>query len=77
MRSSLVITCSSVSFGVQDDPVMKIIWDSSEEGIKVSRNDGAKYLAVYRRVPQPGVTAAKLLEDSQPLKKRRRCDTSS
>ncbi|XP_059481122.1 tRNA (guanine-N(7)-)-methyltransferase [Neocloeon triangulifer] len=32
------------------DPVVPKLWDSSEEGQKVTRNDGPKLLAVYRRV---------------------------
>ncbi|XP_049816917.1 tRNA (guanine-N(7)-)-methyltransferase [Schistocerca nitens] len=40
---------------IKDDPVIEKLYDSSEEGQKVSRNHGEKFLAVFRRVPDPYV----------------------
>ena len=37
----------------QNDPVIPLIRDSSEEGKKVERNKGDKYLAIFRRIPDP------------------------
>ncbi|CAD5209089.1 unnamed protein product [Bursaphelenchus xylophilus] len=34
---------------LKDDPIFPFIFDSSEEGKKVTRNEGSKYHAVYRR----------------------------
>ena len=31
------------------DPVVPLVMESTEEGKKVARNNGSKYLAVYRR----------------------------
>ncbi|XP_037092268.1 tRNA (guanine-N(7)-)-methyltransferase-like [Pollicipes pollicipes] len=39
---------------LSEDPVVSQLFDSSEEGQKVTRNSGEKLLAVYRRVPDPG-----------------------
>ncbi len=33
-----------------EDPVCKCVMEKTEEGIKVARNNGDKYLAVYRRL---------------------------
>ena len=33
-----------------DDPVVPKVYDSTEEGKKVARNKGDKFLAVFRRV---------------------------
>lgn len=35
------------------DPVFALIYDSSEEGQKVTRNQGSKWAAVFRRKPNP------------------------
>jgi tRNA (guanine-N7-)-methyltransferase len=35
------------------DPVIEKLYDSSEEGQKVTRNNGNKLLAVFRRVMDP------------------------
>ena len=35
------------------DPVVPLVMQSTEEGKKVARNQGDKYLAVYRRLPDP------------------------
>ncbi|KAF0298794.1 tRNA (guanine-N(7)-)-methyltransferase [Amphibalanus amphitrite] len=35
------------------DPVVPQLYDSSEEGQKVTRNSGDKFLAVFRRIPDP------------------------
>ena len=46
---SLILIIIIVSF--QDaDPVTEKLYDSSEEGKKVTRNHGDKYLAFFRRV---------------------------
>lgn len=39
----------------KEDKVVPLLPDSSEEGQKVSRQNGVKYLAVFRRVALPGV----------------------
>ncbi|XP_049858456.1 tRNA (guanine-N(7)-)-methyltransferase isoform X1 [Schistocerca gregaria] len=41
---------------IKDDPVIEKLYDSSEEGQKVSRNHGEKFLAVFRRVPDPYIS---------------------
>lgn len=33
-----------------DDPIMTAVMERTEEGIKVTRNNGSKYPAVYRRI---------------------------
>ena len=38
---------------LQDDPVIMKLYESTEEGQKVSRNKGDKFLAVLRRVEDP------------------------
>ncbi|PIO59869.1 tRNA (guanine-N(7)-)-methyltransferase [Teladorsagia circumcincta] len=35
------------------DPVVPLLFESTEEGQKVSRNDGEKYMAVFKRKPDP------------------------
>lgn len=35
------------------DPITEKLYDSSEEGQKVTRNSGSKFLAIFRRVPDP------------------------
>lgn len=35
------------------DPVVPLLFDSTEEGQKVSRNGGEKYPAIFRRMPDP------------------------
>lgn len=37
----------------ESDPVTPFVRNSTEEGIKVERNQGEKFLAVYRRIPYP------------------------
>lgn len=34
---------------LKDDPIFPFIFDASEEGKKVTRNNGKKYHAIYRR----------------------------
>lgn len=34
---------------LKNDPIFPFVFDSSEEGQKVTRNDGDKYHAIYRR----------------------------
>lgn len=36
-----------------DDIVVQHLFDSSEEGQKVTRNNGEKFLAIFRRIPDP------------------------
>lgn len=36
------------------DPVVDQLFSSTEEGQKVTRNDGQKYMAVFRRIPDTG-----------------------
>ena len=40
-------------FKQADDKVLDHLFDSSEEGQKVSRNQGDKFLAVFQRVSGP------------------------
>lgn len=35
------------------DPIVEKLYESTEEGQKVTRNKGDKYLAVFRRVMDP------------------------
>jgi len=37
----------------EKDPAIPLIRDSSEEGKKVARNEGSKYLAIFRRIKDP------------------------
>ena len=38
---------------LEDDPVIPKLYESTEEGQKVSRNKGDKFLAVFRRIDDP------------------------
>ncbi|XP_074661039.1 tRNA (guanine-N(7)-)-methyltransferase-like [Tubulanus polymorphus] len=38
---------------LKDDPIVPKLYDSTEEGQKVTRNNGDKYLAVFERVSDP------------------------
>jgi len=38
---------------LKDDPVVDKLYESSEEGKKVTRNNGDKFLAVFRRIKDP------------------------
>ena len=38
---------------IDNDPVIDKLYQSSEEGQKVTRNNGEKFLAVYRRISDP------------------------
>jgi tRNA (guanine-N7-)-methyltransferase len=40
-------------FFQKDDPVVDKLFDSSEEGKKVTRNNGEKYPAIFRRIQDP------------------------
>lgn len=40
----------------QSDRCAQLIWNSTEEGQKVERNNGAKYMACFVRLPSPGST---------------------
>lgn len=35
----------------KSDPIVEKLYESTEEGQKVTRNQGDKYLAVFRRIP--------------------------
>ena len=37
----------------KEDVVVKKLYDSTEEGQKVTRNSGEKWLAVFRRIEDP------------------------
>ncbi|KAK3102739.1 hypothetical protein FSP39_013572 [Pinctada imbricata] len=39
-----------------DDPVIENLYSSTEEGQKVTRNKGDKFLAVYRRIEDPALS---------------------
>ena len=46
-------------FTMQDaDPVAALIRDSTEEGKKVTRNNGQKWEAIFRRVEDPFTSSA-------------------
>lgn len=36
-----------------DDPIVDKLYSSSEEGQKVTRNKGDKYLAIFKRIEDP------------------------
>lgn len=38
---------------MMNDPIVKLLYDSTEEGQKVTRNKGKKWAAVYRKRPDP------------------------
>lgn len=40
------------------DPIVEKLYESTEEGKKVTRNKGDKYLAVYRRIADPYVATS-------------------
>ena len=40
----------------EDDPTVAKLYDSTEEGKKVTRNSGDKYSAVFRRIEDPLLT---------------------
>jgi len=42
----------------ENDPVVKKLYESTEEGQKVTRNDGEKWPAVFRRIPDPQVKSS-------------------
>lgn len=35
------------------DPIVEKLYESTEEGQKVTRNKGEKFLAVFKRIPDP------------------------
>lgn len=45
------LECYSVAFLQNEDPVVAKLLDSTEEGQKVTRNNGDKFLAAFKRVP--------------------------
>ena len=40
----------------EDDPTVGKLYDSTEEGKKVTRNSGDKHCAVFRRIEDPLLT---------------------
>lgn len=41
-------------FFIKDkDPIVEKLYESTEEGQKVTRNKGDKFLAVFKRIPDP------------------------
>ncbi|XP_023320743.1 tRNA (guanine-N(7)-)-methyltransferase [Eurytemora carolleeae] len=40
---------------MKEDPVVEKLFESSEEGQKVTRNEGEKWCAVFRRIPDPNL----------------------
>ncbi|KAI8434885.1 hypothetical protein MSG28_003371 [Choristoneura fumiferana] len=38
---------------LKSDPIVEKLYESTEEGQKVTRNNGDKFLAVFRRIPDP------------------------
>lgn len=44
---------------LEDDPVVEKLFQSSEEGQKVTRNNGEKFLAVFRRINDPNLDLTK------------------
>lgn len=40
----------------ESDPCVKIMCEETEEGKKVSRNEGSKYYCVYERIPDESDT---------------------
>lgn len=58
VRFTIVLTKINIQFYLRfplqtADPVVKHLFDSTEEGQKVSRNNGDKLLAVFQRVADP------------------------
>lgn len=49
----LSITFDLLQYFQDDDLVVSKLFESTEEGQKVTRNKGDKYLAVYRRIDDP------------------------
>jgi len=48
-----------VSYVLQEsDPIVEKLYDSTEEGMKVTRNNGDKYCAVFRRIQDPLLTSS-------------------
>ncbi|CAG0916138.1 unnamed protein product [Notodromas monacha] len=54
---------------LKGDPVHDVIWESSEEGKKVTRNEGSKFLAVFKRIEVPGISAQSLMDSHPPTKR--------
>lgn len=38
---------------LKEDDLVEMLHDSTEEGMKVTRNEGSKWPAVFRRLPDP------------------------
>ena len=61
-----MITCHNSYLPIQrlsddecsKDIIVKKLYESTEEGQKVSRNKGDKFLAVYRRIEDPACKTA-------------------
>lgn len=48
---SLVYTLCFICLFQSSDPIVEKLYESTEEGKKVTRNNGDKFLAVFRRIP--------------------------
>ena len=40
---------------MKTDPVVEKLYESTEEGKKVSRNEGSKWCAVFKRIEDPNL----------------------
>ncbi|CAA91400.1 tRNA (guanine-N(7)-)-methyltransferase [Caenorhabditis elegans] len=40
---------------MKKDPIVEMLFESTEEGQKVTRNDGGKWPAIFRRLPNPAL----------------------
>lgn len=49
-NSEQILTAFSSSIQ-ESDPVVEKLYATSEEGQKVTRNKGDKFVAIYRRIP--------------------------
>jgi len=46
----------------EDDPAVEKVYSSTEEGKKVTRNNGAKYFAMFERIEDPYVSGQQNIE---------------
>lgn len=42
-----------IIFLKDQDPIIEKLYESTEEGQKVTRNKGDKFLAIFKRIPDP------------------------
>lgn len=52
-----LITHVQIYYHQISDPIVEKLYESTEEGQKVSRNKGNKFLAVFRRISDPYLTS--------------------